>query len=99
MSDEHIPKPQGHFSKNKLVVGRIISIREDGKIESSLRESVIKHGFSMDETKLKSGLTVYGTVVGHYQGKASVSIRGCKYRASLDKDDTDLYHKFILNLV
>lgn len=43
----------------------------------------------MDDSKLKVGITVYGTVVGHYQGRASVSIRGCKFRASLDKDDTD----------
>ena len=90
LSDEHIAKPQNELPKNKLVVGRIISVREDGKIEASLRNSVIKHGFSMDDSKLKAGVTVHGTVVGHYQGRASVQIRGCKYRASLDKDDTDL---------
>lgn len=66
MSDDHISKPQTEFTKNKLVVGRIISIREDGKIEASFRHSVIKHGFSMDESKLKAGVTVHGTVVGHY---------------------------------
>lgn len=66
LSDEHIAKPANHFYKNKLVVGRIIQIKEDGKIDASLRESVIKHGFSMDESKLKVGLTVHGTVVGHY---------------------------------
>lgn len=43
----------------------------------------------MDDSKLKAGVTVHGTVVGHYQGRASIQIRGCKYRASLDKDDTD----------
>jgi len=53
-------------------VGRIISVREDGKIEASLRNSVIKHGFSMDDSKLKAGVTVHGTVVGHYQGRASI---------------------------
>ncbi|EAR99985.1 S1 RNA-binding domain protein (macronuclear) [Tetrahymena thermophila SB210] len=89
LSDEHIAKPQTHFYQNKLVVGRIIQIKEDGKIEASLRESVIKYGYSMDDSKLQVGATVYGTVVGHYQGRASVSIRGCKFRASLDKDDTD----------
>ncbi|EGR29983.1 programmed cell death 11, putative [Ichthyophthirius multifiliis] len=89
LSDDYLEKPQISFYKNKLVVGRITDIKQDGKIEGSLRDSIVKFGFSLNENKIKQGMTVKGVVVGHYQGKASVAIQGCKFRGSLDKDDTD----------
>lgn len=47
LSDGYVAEPKSQFYKNKLVIARIIKIKEDGKIDISLRESVIKFGYSL----------------------------------------------------
>lgn len=44
-SDDVLKNPKEHFYHNRLVIGRIIKIQKDGKIDISLRESIIKYGY------------------------------------------------------
>lgn len=53
-----------------MVIARVVKVKEDGKVDVSLRESVILYGYSLDITKLKTGLTVEGIVTEHKKGKA-----------------------------
>ena len=53
LSDEHLANPSKELYANRLVLGRIISTKADGKIDASLRESVIKYGTSLNLDTLK----------------------------------------------
>ena len=74
LSDSYISKPTAVFHHNKIVLGRITQIKDNCKIEVSLRESIIKYGYNLDLDKMKVGMTVEGVVSGYIKGKASINI-------------------------
>jgi predicted RNA-binding protein with RPS1 domain len=82
-----LQNPRQTFPANRLVIGRIIKKQEDGKIDASLKESVIKYGYSLTLDTLEFGLTVDGCVTGYLKGKAVVSISGCRFRGLLKIED------------
>ena len=88
LSDEIIKNANLQYYDNRLVLARIIKIKEDGKIELSLRESIIKYGYNLSLESLKMGLTVQGVVTGYRKDKkALVTIQGCKYHGTLSLQD------------
>ena len=92
LTDENINDTTSYelkFYKNRLVLGRIINILPDQKIEVSIRESVVKYGFPLEIDKLTVGLIVDGWVIGYAKDKALIRMKGCKYMGSLNIYDSD----------
>lgn len=54
-SDEYLPHPEQVFTANKLVLFRLISVKEKHgekakyQIDASLRESVVKYGYPLND--------------------------------------------------
>jgi len=90
LSDELLENSELEFYRNKLVIGRIIKIHEDGKLEASLRESIVKFGFPLELETLNEGLIVQGFVEGFDKSdKALIRIKGCRYLGSLNIKDSE----------
>jgi ribosomal protein S1 len=83
LSDEFIESPELFFTPNKLIIARVKEVRADGKIDITMKESVVRSGYKYELEKLNTGVTVTGTVIAFYKGKASVQLHSCKYRALL----------------
>lgn len=83
LSDQYIEHKEHVFVPNKLVLCRLINARNvtSGKnntvqIDASLRESVVKYGYPLNDEILETGvgLTVKGVVTGYVKGKALVRL-------------------------
>lgn len=77
------------FHKNRLVIGRILSILPDNKIDVSLRESVVKYGFPLNSDTIKQAAKVLGQVVGYKGEQAIVRIKGSKLTGILALKDSE----------
>jgi len=64
-----------------------VSIKEDGKIDASLKESVVLHGFDLNLESLAVGMILTGVVNSYLKGKASVTIEGCRFRGTIALKD------------
>ena len=93
LSDENITNFELKFYRNRLVIGRILNILPDQKIEVSLRESVVKYGFPLELDKISKGITVEGVVCGYTGEKALIKIKGCRFLGSLNVNDSNLAEK------
>lgn len=80
------------FCKNRLVIGRILAILPDNKIEVSLRESVVKYGFPLNLDTLKPSMKIQGQVVGYRGEQAIIRIKGSKLQGSLALKDSNQSH-------
>ena len=78
---------------NNLVLLRLISEKakanEPNKkfFDASSRESVVKHGYPLNDEVLMSGLTVSGVVTGFVKGKALVKLDSSKETGIISPHD------------
>ena len=77
------------FSLILIFIGRILSKREDGKFDATLKEHGVKFGYQLEDTRLKPGLLVKGVVTGHFKNAAVLSIPGCQYVGVLRSDEVN----------
>ena len=56
----------------EFYLARIIEIKDDRKIEVSLRESVVKEGYYIVKESIKQGLIVKGNVFAYKGDKALI---------------------------
>lgn len=54
-----------------------------------MREQGVKHGYRLEDDKLKVGVLVKGVVMGHTKNAAIISIPGCKYTGLLKADEVN----------
>lgn len=89
ISDHIIDDPSFIYYPNRLIIARITNILPDNKIDISLKESVVKYGFSLNVENLKIGHTIEGIIVNYVKDKALVSIKGCRFLGTLHPLDCD----------
>jgi ribosomal protein S1 len=65
LSHKHISHPEIEFYPGKLVLCRIVNIRNNGFLDISLKELIVKFGIELGLEELKVGKTVKGVVVRH----------------------------------
>jgi rRNA biogenesis protein RRP5 len=96
-SDHFLTHPEQIFTPNKLVLCRLINIRSkvgdasSVQIDASLRESVVKFGYPLNDEILETGvgLTVYGIVTGYVKGKALVRLESSKFTGIIALKDVE----------
>jgi rRNA biogenesis protein RRP5 len=96
-SDHFLAHPEHLFTPNKLVLCRLINIKsktgDTGKfqIDASLRESVVKFGYPLNDEILETGigLTVHGIVTGYVKGKALVRLESSKFTGIIALKDVE----------
>lgn len=90
LSDVNLLNPSSTFFENKLVIARILAIREDGKIDITLRENPVKYGYLVDDSVLKPGLIVRAVVSGFTKSVTAIlSIIGSKHTATLKPEEVN----------
>ena len=89
LADSELQNPSAVFFKNRLVIGRVLSVREDGKFDVTLREQGVKYGYKLDESKLKVGLLIKGIVSSHFKNSAVIALPGCRYSGILRSEEVN----------
>lgn len=96
-SDHFLAHPEQVFTPNKLVLCRLINIKSRNgesasfQIDASLRESVVKFGYPLNDEILETGvgLTVNGIVTGYVKGKALVRLESSKFTGIIALKDVE----------
>ncbi len=97
LSDIYIKDKEKEFKNNKLVLCRLISSKVKNNTpnvvlyDASLRESVIKYGYPLNDQILEHGvgLTVEGTIKGYVKGKALVQLHSSKFTGIINLKDVE----------
>lgn len=97
LSDIYIKDKEKEFKNNKLVLCRLISSKVKNNTpnvvlyDASLRESVIKYGYPLNDQILEHGvgLTVEGTIKGYVKGKALVQLHSSKFTGIIGLKDVE----------
>ena len=98
MSDHYIQNKEQVFTPNKVVLCRLINSKtivkgkeSSVRIDGSLRESVVKYGYPLNDEILETGvgLTVKGIVTGYAKGKALVRLDSSKFTAIIALKDAE----------
>lgn len=97
LSDLFLNRKEQIFTPNKLVLLRLINSKTKGEdinnvqFDASLRESVVKHGYPLNDEILAEGvgLTVKGLVTGYTKGKALVRLESSKFTGIIALKDVE----------